>query len=368
MKKAGYLVLFLILVASHADAGQWVKRASPIISASTTTGRFDDGYVSGPVQIIQNGDTVDIFYVGGHTADQVCREKGGLVTTTDFITFTPVDGPGPESSLLGCGTARGCSDPQYTNQGDCESNDEVWTEGDYDGDRQWFLGTILREDATTWKLWSPGDADMTANHEGRIGYNTATTGTNWSKYAGSGYGGSIFEDMDGATESPRGILAMAVSKLSGTDYRAIYDIYPTTKIKYAKSTDGITWSIQNSGNPVFNTDVFTGVTTRMVGNTVYAYTETAAGEIAVRTSTDWLSWSDQSVILSPSGSGWDSHIYYATYFQATNGRQYLIYVAIGDGFPLQIGIADWVGGSIDSAGNNHSVASAGNAHSIAGAN
>ena len=305
MKK--YFVVLLILFACVGRSDSWTKYSgNPIISPSSTSGRFDDGYVAAPTITVRllGTSTYRIYYTGGHTGDVTCREKTGIAETTDWVTFTKIDGPASEQSVMGCSTS-----------------------GKFDYDRAWLsAGTIIQESTDSWKAWYPGDSDISAAHRARMGYATSTDGITWTKYTGSGYGGSIFDDITGLNcASGCGVIAMNVINDNGT-YRMLYNAYPTSEVRYATSSDGITWTKQNGGNAVMN--ISGAMSLIKIGSAYYCYTMNASYQIVVYTSSDMITWSLGSVQLSP-GSGWESHIlYYANRFDdSSTGWQYLVYSA-----------------------------------------
>lgn len=140
-------------------------------------------------------------------------------------------------------------------------------------------------DGNIWKMWySGGWADPA------IGYAESTDGLTWTKYAGNpvlGQGGS-------------GVAGMAVRnnviKVGSTYYCYYADDNPDANLKVATSSDGIAWTVQ--GTALAKTAASWGsgwanVTVWKEGANWYMLAEGRSGsiwEIAYATSSDGLAW------------------------------------------------------------------------------
>ena len=299
--------------------GEWTKYSgNPVFTNSSGSERFDSGYVGVP-QVIKVGSEYWMYYLGGREPNQVKRDNIGLAISTDLANWTRWDGDQTNNAIIYSGGV-----------------------GDFDENRAWQEGNVIRESATSWKIWYLGDSDTGDNHVGRVGYATSTNGKNWTKYSGSGYGNSIFEDM---TTSAKGIGSFTVIKEGDTDYKMIYgsftSSYDITNIKYATSSDGINWTIQNGGTPVISGTYLTIDTMINISGTYYLWvSDSSYTTIRLFTSTDLISWTNKGVQISIGGTGeWDSNALYGCgVFENTSGVWRMMYHA-HEGTTHKIGYA-----------------------------
>lgn len=279
----------------------WDKSSdNPVLSEYTGGTRFDDGYVY-RAQIIKNGtNDYYMYYCGGHDAIVDHRDNIGLAKSSDLINWTRFNGSETENAIITHGAS-----------------------GKFDYNRAWGPGTVIRESATSWKMWYTGDSTLGTPHACSIGYATSTDGESWTKYAGSETGDAIFVDAAGGAQVP------TVVKVSDTDYRMLYAIYGTSNIKYATSSNGISWTIQNSGNAVITGE--TSPTSLIkIDSTYYLWTQTSPyKDIKVFTSTDCISWTDKGVQLTSASSGYDTlSVYWGRVFEDTSGHWVMTYTGV----------------------------------------
>ena len=281
------------------ETEEWEKYSgNPVLNPSSGSERFDSGYVFEP-HVLKVDSEYWMYYCGGLAPNIAKRDNIGLAISTDLNNWTKYNGSETNQSIVYSGGV-----------------------GDFDEDRAWFLsGGVIRESATSWKMWYLGDSDTGAGHIGRVGYATSTDGKNWTKYSGSGYGNSIFEDMN---TSSKGISDCTILKEGDTDYKMMYTSftagYDSTDMRYATSSDGINWTIQNSGTPV----IYNHWVTYMINinGTYYLWTNpNTVDRITLFTSTDLISWTNEGTQLSIGGTGeWDSiKLYGGSIFEDTPG-------------------------------------------------
>ena len=139
------------ITASNADGDIWTRYpGSPILTASSDTTRFDSGYVCEP-RIVYDSDTSQYFmyYTGG--------------TNTNGQPGYP---PERNGESLGLATASSLSGPwtKYDSPNDRHALFAPGQPGDYDYDRNWGMGTILKTGPNTWQMWTLGDSDPSATH------------------------------------------------------------------------------------------------------------------------------------------------------------------------------------------------------------
>ena len=278
---------------------EWEKYSgNPVLNSSSGSERFDSGYIYDPL-VLKVDSEYWMYYCGGLAPNVNKRDNIGLAISTDLNNWTRWDGDQTNQSIVYSGGV-----------------------GDFDEDRAWMHGTIIRENATSWKMWYVGDSDMSGAHIGRVGYATSTNGKNWTKYSGSGYGNSIFQDM---STSAKGIAGFFIVKDGASDYKMIYcsfgPAYEGTDIRYATSTDGINWTIQNSGTPVISGD-YTVSNMINISGTYYLWVfPTALTTTKLFTSTDLINWTDKGTQIYIGGTGeWDSVVlYWSRVFENTSG-------------------------------------------------
>ena len=216
------------------------------------------------------------------------------------------------------------------------------TNGEYDYNRDWGSGTTLKE-GSIWKIWTLGDSGATETapgHHSRLGYATSTDGINWTKYVGSKFGGSIFEDF---SESYHGINGGCVLKDNGVYYFWYSPMY-SDQMKLATSTDGINWSISGYCTADYSTDKsISGVGFGSLGNiikvgsTYYlvcnALNKNGFNGLAIYTSTDKMNWKYQERISMyyPASAWQNGYIAAPTLYQDDDGQVYMFYQAAPEG-------------------------------------
>lgn len=206
---------------------------------------------------------------------------------------------------------------------------------------------VLR-DGDIYKMWYASMSGSGGLDRSRIKYATSSGGLNWEERAGwllAGTGGSWDE---GSLD--RGLAVLKI----GTLYHMWYagtNTGTNWQIGYATSPDGISWTKQNSGQPVISHTLdapweFNNIS---YPNVIYndgvfeMWYATGAGDLPTRfvyaTSTDGITWNkpaDKNPVLDLGSSGsWDSTWlsapfvmkqgdYYRMYYSGTNGSQWRI--------------------------------------------
>jgi hypothetical protein len=295
------LVATATIIAQAYGEDFWIKSSStPILTVSDDPARFDPGYVVEP-RIVYDDDTNTyfMFYTGATVDDRPNRESIGLATAR---------------SLRGPWT-------KYDSANDRHALFPPGREGDYDYDRNWGQGTILKTGPHCWQMWTIGDSDPSRAHVARVGYATSDNGYLWTKYRGNKHGGAVLEDFSAGS----GIIEIAVIK-EGDSYHAWYFWYARNTIRYATSGNGIDWTkrqtvlqgpqFESLGNVVRHGDAYYMTITRahLKGCDIYTSTN----------KTDWKLLDGAS--LRPSAKGWDSaRAYYPFLFAASANDWYLFY-------------------------------------------
>ena len=313
------LELALVWSAPSCATAQsiWTRGAgSPVLTESKDLTRFDSGYVVDPrIVYDKTTKTYFMYYTGCVDKDRINREAIGLATASSLAgPWTKYESPNDRHALLAPGAS-----------------------GDYDYDRNWGQGTILKSGTNFWQMWTIGDSDPAASHIARVGYATSTNGYHWTKYKGSRFGGSIFEDF--SLGGGRGPIEIAVLK-EGKTYHAWYAVYAKQTIRYVTSANGIDWKKQQTvlagqggiGNVVKIGNTYHMTTYRSDLKGVNIYTSV--------NKTDWTKLPGAS--LSPSADGWDSErVYYPFLFPASETESYLFYTGanVADDTEGKIGFA-----------------------------
>lgn len=305
------------VTTSSADETFWVRHSpGPILSESPDTSRCDSGYIAEP-RVVYDSDSRKyfMFYSGCVDRDRPNREALCLATApSPSGPWTRFDSPHGRHALLAPGAA-----------------------GDYDYDRNWGQGTVLKTGPHSWKMWTVGDSDPSAAHIPRVGYATSTDGYHWMKHRGTKYGGAIFEDFSAGA----GIIEIAVIQ-EGDSFHAWYFSYTGDTIKYATSPNGIDWTIHRK--------VLKGSQIGGVGNVVkvegaYYMTMTRPDlkGADIYTSTNKTDWTMlNTATLRPSSQGWDSaRVYYPFLLPASATDWYLFYTgaSVPDDTQATIGFA-----------------------------
>lgn len=301
--------------------GSWIKNANQIVPISDDPNWFDSGYTSTPKIVYDTvSRTYRTFYTGGVLIDRPGREMVGVaVSDTPDGARTKHLGSGDRGSLFGLGQS-----------------------GRYDYDRQWGLGTILVEDGV-WKMWTIGDSDGTESHVASVGYALSyDQGITWVKQYSSRPSGAVFEDTDGCTVGPRGVLAFSVIH-EPDGYYAYYYTFASNTIRIAYSRDGVNdWVILGDANlPV----TVTGLGNIMRDENVYYLTATRPDYkgVIVFTSSDRVNWVTHDALNVSSEYPWQSAWMAFPYLlRGEDCRWYLFYTAADkadDGLSGRIGVA-----------------------------
>ena len=319
---AGSAVLALILASVPAPSASaedvWTRDAeNPVLTESGDADRFDSTYIGSPRVVYDDEtDTYFMYYTGAVRPNIARKEMVGLATAPSLHgPWTRYDAKGDRRSLFPPGEP-----------------------GEYDRNRNWGEGTVLKERKGVWKMWTVGDGGEGSKHVGRVGYASSTNGYDWTKYAGEKPGGAVFEDFHGVTSGARGILEFAVLK-EGDTYHAWYALFrPRNTIKYATSPDGIHWTARR----VVLKDVYGISNVVKIGETYYLTTskpDLSAGLFF--TSKDKVHWTRcDDLRLSPSKTGWDAgQIYYPFLLPASKHEWHIFYTAVGGNRGSRIGHA-----------------------------
>jgi hypothetical protein len=288
--------------------GDFAKdESNPIIDHGGNHSYNEYGTVLGAV--IKDGDTYKMWTMGlnrswGYTL--------GYSTSNDGVNF---------------GTAQNAT----IDLGDPGSFDELAI----------MPGTIIK-DGNTYKMWYTGqDADGIY----RIGLATSSDGTDWTK----GNAGKAVLEIGAVNKFDGGGVAIPAVIKDGNTYKMWYsgliaysgDLW---QIGYATSKDGVTWAKKNSGDPVlsfgksqaFDKDGLIGATVLKDGG-VYRiwYIGVPSGSLGYATSMDGMTWTRENEgtpIYSIGGSGAFDETGFTTVTVFRDGNDYKMYYTGIDGF------------------------------------
>jgi hypothetical protein len=274
------------MIAAHAEGAPivvWARNPSPVLTESSDTTRFDSGYIAAP-KIVYDSDTNKYFmyYTGCTDEYRVNREALGLATASSLTgPWIKYDGVGDRRALMAPGLP-----------------------GDYDYNRNWGEGTVMKLGPHSWAMWTVGDSQISEGHHlGRVGYATSTDGYNWTKFQGSKFGGAVLEDF---TATVAGIGTIAVLK-EGNTYEAWYSMLGIGgPVKYATSPNGTDWTIQ--GSVTLSGDIYSVDNVVKFGDTYYMATSRSSLQgIDFYTSKNKTTWTKlDGASLAPTGQGWDA--------------------------------------------------------------
>jgi uncharacterized repeat protein (TIGR01451 family) len=124
------------------------------------------------------------------------------------------------------------------------------TSGEWDATGATFASVISDTTAGEYRMYYHGWGAISPCTGSCIGLATSQDGQTWEKSSNN----PVMTPTLGAWDSG-GVRVPMVWKEGSSDYRMIYtgrDSGGVMQVGYAKSTDGIDWEKQNSGNPVFN--------------------------------------------------------------------------------------------------------------------
>lgn len=200
--------------ASSTDGRTFTRYGSnPVLTP--TSGRFDSAGF-GALIVIKDGSTYKMWYSGTGSDSKL---RIGYATSTDRVTWTKVDGSGTYKSVLDITAA-------------------AW-------DSTHVYAPVVIKDGSTYKMWYSGSNNTTD----KIGYATSSDGISWSK-SGSN---PVLSPGSAGKFDQTGVFRCSVIK-DGSTYRMLYTGYDNTSLRlgYATSSDGTTWTRQNSSNAVMD--------------------------------------------------------------------------------------------------------------------
>jgi predicted GH43/DUF377 family glycosyl hydrolase len=202
--------------ATSTDGLTWTRQNSgdPVLTVGEST-KFDDAQVSLP-SIIKDGATYKMWYGGKSVADGLWRI--GYATSTDCLTWTRQNSG---NAVLGLG-----------------AGDKFDAAG--------VLSPCVIKDGATYRMWYFGDDG--SDHK-TIGYATSSDGITWTR---QNSGDAVLAVGAGGKFDAKYVTNPRVS-LIGSTYHMFYtgvDASNVSRVGYAISTDGITWTRQNSGDAV----------------------------------------------------------------------------------------------------------------------
>lgn len=234
-------------------------------------------YVSGTYYMYFNGAKM----VGGDESSQI-----GLATSTDGLTWTP-NGGNPITGL------------------------QVPT-GGYDV----YLPTVIK-DGSVWKMWYTYNGYTEGKN--RIFYATSNNGLAWTI---QNSGAPVLPLGGAGSDDEYGGWAPCVIK-EGSTYYMWYSGSTSAylyQVIYATSSDGITWTKQNSGHTIFPIAGSETATSDsqvvLLGSTYYMFYDDSVDlpQERVATSTDKINWTRDTThgefLGLGTGSSWDSVLRY----------------------------------------------------------
>ncbi len=210
---------YTIGYATSPDGITWTKQNSGnAVLGLGANGKFDDYYAFAP-SVIKDGSTYKMWYSG---YDGTAYYTIGYATSPDGITWTKQNSG---NAVLGLGVNNKFDDASV-------------------------VSPSVIKDGSTYKMWYAGSSGTNYT----IGYATSPDGITWTRQnsgdAVLGLGASgKFDDVH---------LSYLKVILDGSTYKMLYSGYDGSTwfgLGYATSPDGLTWTKQNSGNPVFARDV-----------------------------------------------------------------------------------------------------------------
>jgi predicted GH43/DUF377 family glycosyl hydrolase len=188
----------------------FTKDASNPVLAYGANGSWEDNYVMAPY-VIKDSGTYKMWY-DGHDG---INSRIGYATSSDGTSWT-----------------KNASNPVLS----------LGTYGDWEDDKVGH--TAVLKDESTYKMWYSGYNGS----NWRIGYATSSDGVNWTKYASN----PVLNLGAGGTWDDAHVLRPSVMKEGGV-YKMWYSGHNGSnyRIGYATSNDGINWT-RYASNPVLN--------------------------------------------------------------------------------------------------------------------
>ncbi|UCH90156.1 MAG: hypothetical protein JSV49_05840 [Thermoplasmata archaeon] len=296
--------------ATSTNGTYWTKHtANPVLDLGNP-GSWDDTHVMGPY-VLYIGNTYYMFYSGNDNSNT----RTGLATSKDGINWTK-----------------------------CRANPLLEPGAGGSWDSLHAMEVAVLYDGSNFKMWYTGHNGLNS----RLGYASLTNGTHWWKLAVNpvidlGPGGS-YDDF--YIESPSVIH-------NGKIYQMWYASHDGSKVtvSYATSRDGLTWK-KYSKNPVLDigplnswddthvdapTVIYDGSQYKMW----YVGDDGTTTRIGYANSTDGITWTKNSsnpVLDIGSAGAWDSdYIHHPTVLY--NGTTYQMWYAGYNGTSTRIGYA-----------------------------
>ncbi len=220
---------FGIGYAWSLDGITWTKVAeNPVMTGRA--GAWDDVGVAAPV-VIQDGDTLRMWYHGVTDTGAVPGRFTGYATSVDGITWDRRDTPVFEAG----------------------------SPGQWDGDILITHAVIKEDDG--FKMWYSGGVGAPPNVNFRTGYATSPDGIHWTKYDDSATTSAPFQSSDpvvergsvGTFDDGRAWAPHVLKTASGYEmwYAGAGSVNGFNQVvMYATSVDGIHWT-KHAENPVF---------------------------------------------------------------------------------------------------------------------
>ncbi|NCC34263.1 MAG: hypothetical protein EOM24_19965, partial [Chloroflexia bacterium] len=200
-------------------------------------GRFDSAEVSFPT-VVRTATGFAMWYVGGNGS----LFSLGMATSTDGLNWTRVEGPLTDGSVL---RPTGLDD---TFDQDIVAAPRVIV------DQASTLAPCEngRTSGACYRMWYQG-VDLGPVYTYLIGHAVSPDGLNWTRIAGTGYGGAVIDRGPAGTFDAANAAVPAVIK-DGALYRMWYDARSTggqATIGHVVSTDGVNWVRPVPNDPVW---------------------------------------------------------------------------------------------------------------------
>ncbi len=210
------------------DGINWTRYGGNPIMAGRS-GKWDDVGVSTPV-VIQDGDTLRMWYQGVTDVGTAPGKTVGYATSTDGINWNRLDAPVLQGGPAG-----------------------AW-------DDKFLIAETVTKEGDTFKMWySGGTGTFQVNDRFSTGYATSTDGIHWTKYDDPSTTTPPFQFSDpvlprggpGALDERRAWSAKVLQTALGYEMWYAGEVVSglPQDIMYANSTDGIGWT-KYTGNPV----------------------------------------------------------------------------------------------------------------------
>jgi predicted GH43/DUF377 family glycosyl hydrolase len=229
--------------ATSSDGITWTKLNDPVLDGGSP-GSWDEAVLD--VSVTYDGTTYHMWYRG----DDGSTTRIGYATSLDGVIWVKYDDPSTVNPPYDQ------SDP-VINPGNPGSWDSIW-----------IMHPTVIFDGTTYHMWYMGwDGNIP-----RIGYATSPDGINWTKYDDPSTVNPPYAESDpvmnpgdpgmwdaAAVESPCVIHDGTIYHmwyLGGDSLNPGLPFPTASKVGYATSSDGITWTKADSVNPVLEAGPF----------------------------------------------------------------------------------------------------------------